>query len=202
MPKVLKSIASHKLVELINGGAVGVIPTDTVYGLVARADNARAIAKMYSVKERPSQPGTIIGASIGQFEALGFPYDTLAVANHYWPASLSVVIDATNVKKYLKRDRGSLPVRIPDSPELLEILEKTGPLMTTSANHPGEPTSTTVAMAKQYFGDEVDFYVDGGDLSDRLPSTIIGISPSGLIEVYRHGAVEIDTSSRGSSHRS
>ena len=165
--------------------------SDTVYGLVAKAGKARAVERMYGVKERPNQPGTIIGASIGQFEALGFPYLPLAAANKYWPASLSVVVDATDVQSYLKVERDSLPLRIPGVPQLLKLLERTGPLMTTSANHPKEPTATNIRQAMAYFGDSVDFYVDIGDLGERPPSTIIGFNSSGKVIMYRQGAVEL-----------
>lgn len=191
MAKIFTSVSSPRLIKMINAGAVGVIPSDTVYGLVAKASKRTAIERMYRAKERPSQPGTTIGASIRQFEALGFPYEPLATANKYWPASLSVVVNATNVHKYLKADRDSLPLRIPDSPLLLKLLEQTGPLMTTSANHSGEPTATNIRQAMAYFGDSVDFYVDAGDLGARPPSTIIGFDEDGQIITYRQGAVRI-----------
>lgn len=191
MAKVFKSVTSPRLIKMINAGAIGVIPSDTVYGLVAKAGKAKAVERMYGVKERPNQPGTIIGASIGQFEALGFPYLPLAAANKYWPASLSVVVDATDVQSYLKVERDSLPLRIPGSPQLLKLLERTGPLMTTSANHPKEPTATNIRQAMAYFGDSVDFYVDIGDLGERPPSTIIGFNSSGKVIMYRQGAVEL-----------
>lgn len=133
----------------------------------------------------------MIGASIGQFETLGFPYEPLARANHYWPAPLSVVVDATGVAPYLKAEREALPVRIPDSEPLLVLLDTIGPLMTTSANHPKQPTATTLQQAMDYFGDEIDFYVDAGDLGERPPSTIIGFASDGKVTVYRDGAVKI-----------
>lgn len=191
MTKVFTSLKSPKLIKMLNAGAIGVIPTDTVYGLVGKASKHKAIERLYTVKDRKHKAGTTIGASIGQFQALGFPYEPLAHANRYWPASLSVVIDATNVKEYLKADRNSLPVRIPDSPLLLDLLTKTGPLMTTSANHPGEPTAVNVRQAMAYFGDSVDFYVDAGDLGERPPSTIIGFSATGQTVVYRQGAFKL-----------
>ncbi len=62
--------------------------------------------------------------------------------------------------------------------------------MTTSANKPGEPGAVNVAEAQYYFQDRVDFYVDGGDLLGRAPSTIIRVTDDG-IEVIREGAVKI-----------
>ncbi len=191
MAKVFTSLKSPKLIKMINAGAIGVIPTDTVYGLVGKASKRKTIERLYTVKEREHKAGTTIGASISQFQALGFPYNPLAHANRYWPASLSVVIDATNVDSYLKADRESLPVRIPDSPALLDLLTRTGPLMTTSANHPGEPTATNIRQAMAYFGDNVDFYVNFGDLGERPPSTIISISTHGEAKVHRQGAVKL-----------
>lgn len=191
MAKVFTSLNSPKLTKMINSGAIGVIPTDTVYGLVGKASKQKAIERLYSIKERKHKAGTTIGASISQLQGLGFPYKPLAHANHYWPASLSVVIDATNVADYLKADRTALPVRIPDTPLLLELLTKTGPLMTTSANAPGQPTATNIKTAMQYFGDSVDFYVDAGELGERPPSTIVGFDHNGQVIIYRQGAVTL-----------
>jgi len=73
------------------------------------------------------------------------------------------------------------------------VLEQTGPLVTSSANHPGKPGSVTIREAIDYFDGRVDFYVDGGDLSGRAPSTIIKITDSGSIEIIREGAVKLST---------
>ncbi len=191
MVKHFSSLKDSEIVQLLKSGAVGVIPTDTVYGLVAQATHQKAIERLYTLKHRDSPPGTMIGASAKDFSELGFSIEQLAHVQHYWPASLSVVVDATSLPPYLKQDRSALPLRVPDNAELQQLLQATGPLMTTSANAHGEPTSVTARMAQRYFGDAVDFYVDGGDLSGRPPSTIIGFGESGEIIVYRQGAVSI-----------
>jgi L-threonylcarbamoyladenylate synthase len=86
---------------------------------------------------------------------------------------------------------GSLAVRVADDDKLRKLVENTGPLLTTSANKPGEPESTNIDMARNYFGDRVDFYIDGGDYSDRLPSTVIRVVDD-MVEVLRLGAVKIN----------
>jgi len=194
MTRYFSSLDDPEVVQLIHMGAIGVIPTDTVYGLVAAATNPNAVAKLYATKLRELPPGTMIGASVTDFADLGFPADTLQKVKHLWPASLSIVLDASNIPTYLKQQRPSLPVRIPNVPVLRALLRQTGPLMTTSANAPKQPTSTTVAMAKEYFGESIDFYVDGGDLSGRPPSTIIGITPNDNIEIFRQGAADVPSS--------
>lgn len=189
MPRFFTSLANPELAELIIAGAVGVVPTDTVYGLVAKADRKTAIDKLYATKPRHLQPGTIIGASAEQFHQLGFLLKDIKKAEQYWPNPISVVTNATNVEVYLKKRRDSLPLRIPKHKQLTTLLNATMALMTTSANAPGAPTATTMAMAYDYFGDDIDFYVDGGDLSGRPASTIIGFDGAGKVVIYRQGAV-------------
>lgn len=194
MTSYFSSLSDPEVANLLHAGAVGVIPTDTVYGLVASATNPTAVARLYATKLRKSPPGTMISASADDLAELGFPEATLRRVQHLWPAPLSVVLDATNILPYLKQQRTSLPVRVPDQPVLSQLLAQTGPLMTTSANAPKQPTSTSIDMAKQYFGDSIDFYVDGGDLSGRPPSTIISINTDNTIELLRQGAVTTPSS--------
>ena len=184
-------INDHHLLSLLQEGAIGVIPTDTVYGLVARAADESAVQRLYSVKERPLQPGTIIAAMSADIIDRGFSPAEVHRAARFWPASVSVVMDASGVANYLKHVRTSLAVRIPDNPSLLNLLRQTGPLMTTSANVPKAPTSRTIDEAVAYFHDELDFYVDAGDLGKRPPSTIIGFDETDHIHTYRQGAVVI-----------
>lgn len=180
---------------LLKPGAVGVIPTDTVYGVVARAADQQAVERLYQVKRREAKPGTIIAANIDQLVGLGLKRRYLTAVEQWWPGALSVVIPCGDELSYLHRDLRSLAVRIPDKADLLGLLETTGPLLTSSANHPGQPTAHTVAEAKDYFGDEVDFYADGGDLSDHQPSTVVRIIDD-AIEVLRPGAVKINENGR------
>lgn len=189
--KIFSSLADPELTKLLKGGAIGILPTDTVYGLVGRAELPDTITRMYGIKQRERQPGTTIAATADQLESLGFPATSLAVASEYWPNAVSVEMSAAAISDYLKAGQAVMAARVPKPQELTELLRQTGPLMTTSANAPKQPTSTTVAMARAYFGDTVDFYVDAGDLGERPPSTIIGIAIDKSITVYREGAVKI-----------
>jgi len=192
--KVFDSLSDVRAVDQLRLGAIGVIPTDTVYGLVARAQDAAAVQALYAAKPRERQPGTIVAANIHQLHELGFAYHDLHVADRYWPDALSVVLEAAQVPPYLKADLPDLAVRIPNHHDLLTLLQQTGPLMTTSANLPSHPTATTIAEAFGYFGDTIDFYVDGGAIKNHQPSTIVRIDNGSLI-VLRQGAVTISPSS-------
>ena len=180
---------SDTAAKLLLPGAVGVIPTDTVYGLVARAQDEAAVARLYKLKHRDHKPGTIIAANIDQLVELGIKRRYLTAVEQFWPGAVSVEIPHSI--DYLNQGTGRQAFRIPDDPKLRALLTEVGPLQTTSANDPGEPVSTTVEQARAYFGDKVDFYVDGGDLSSNLPSTIIRVIDD-AVEVIRQGAVHID----------
>lgn len=177
--------------QLLQPGALGIIPTDTVYGLVARATDPAAVARLYELKQREAKPGTVIAASLEQLEALGLKHRYLKAVEQFWPGAVSVIIPTSDPKlKYLHQAQMSLAVRLPDQPDLQKLLQQTGPLLTSSANPPSGQTATTVQQAKDYFGTEVDFYIDGGDLSHQLPSTIIRVIDD-AVEVLRPGAVQI-----------
>lgn len=170
--------------------AVGVIPTDTVYGLVAPAADRQAVRRLYDLKEREGKPGTIIACCIDHLVKLGLKGRYLNPVADYWPGSISIVIPCGPELEYLHEGVNSLAVRLPEDDELVNFLEQTGPLLTSSANHPGEPVANTVGAAQTYFGNGVDFYVDGGDLSAHQPSTIIRVVDD-AVEVLREGAVHI-----------
>lgn len=170
-------------------GAVGVMPTDTVYGVVCRAQDQMAAKRLYALKSREHKPGPVIAASISQLKDLGAPADQLSLAAQYWPGPVSVIL--RHDRAYLHQGRGDQPFRIPDDEALRALLERTGPLLTTSANQPGQPPAATLDEARHYFGDQVDFYVDIGSLTSRPPSTIIRFSDAGKVEIVRQGAVRI-----------
>jgi L-threonylcarbamoyladenylate synthase len=183
------SLTNEAVVAALKNGAVAVIPTDTVYGLVAQAADQQAVARLYALKHREHKPGTVVAASIDQLVALGIKRRYLKAVEQFWPGAVSV--ETAHQIEYLHQGTGRQAFRIPADESMLALLEKTGPLLTTSANLPGEPTATTVEAARKYFGKKVDIYVDGGDLSGRPPSTIIRIIDD-AIDVIRQGAVKVN----------
>lgn len=188
--RIFSSIEDPELLRVLQNGGVGVLPTDTVYGLVASAKDLAAVMRMYALKHREHKPGTIIAASASQFIALGLDESQLNAVAAYWPGPLSIVITAGPELSYLHQDIGSLAARVPADEKLRALLERTGPLITSSANEPGLPPATNLAEAQNYFGEQIDFYVDGGDLSGRAPSTVVRITDN-KIEVLRQGAAQI-----------
>lgn len=172
-------------------GQIAVIPTDTVYGLVALAHDAAAVERLYKLKDRENKPGTLLAANIDQLVELGLKRRYLTAVEQYWPGPISIVIPCSDPGlKYLHQGKMSLAVRIPADISLTAALKRNGPLLSSSANHPGESPAHNIEQAKLYFGDKVEIYVDGGDLEHREPSTIIRIVDD-AVEVLRQGAVKI-----------
>ena len=188
---VLNSLKDPKLIELIKAKAIGVLPTDTVYGLVCLAADAQAVKQIYSLKSRKSKPGTVIAASIDQLTVLGIKRRYLKAVEQFWPNPISIIIPVGSELDYLLEGQTGLAIRVVGNSEVRDLLIKTGPLLTTSANQPGNPPAATIKQAQNYFKDTIDYYVDGGDLSNREPSTIIKMVDD-AIELIRKGAVDIN----------
>jgi len=176
-------------IRLLQAGKVGVMPTDTVYGLVAQATDVAAVTQLYELKNRERKPGTIIAASVDQLLSLEVPANSIDAVKQWWPNPVSFILPLPHA--YIHQGLGDVAMRVVADASIRSLLEKTGPLLTSSANLPGQPESKNISQAWQYFGNKVDFYVDGGDISDRLPSTIAKPTPNGLT-ILRQGSVYLD----------
>ncbi len=193
--RIFDKLDDQEIVKNIKNGSIGVIPTDTILGLVCLASDPDSINKLYDFKSREQKPGTVIASSIDQLVKIGFKQRYLKAVEHYWPNPISIVIPCGNELKYIHLGVGSIAVRITSNKNLVKLLDQTGPLLTSSANLPGQPESRNVQEAIKYFGDNVDFYVDQDINSNNRPSTIIRIVDD-AVEVLREGQLKIDQSGR------
>ena len=179
--------------KLLNDG-IGILPTDTLYGLVGRAFSRKAFDRIFEIKKRNTKsPFIILISSIEDMKLFDIELNevTRKILEKYWPEKVSVVLPCGSEEfSYLHLGTKTLAFRMPDKKDLLEFLKITGPLLAPSANHPGENPALTIEEAKAYFGSNVDFYVDEGKL-ESLPSTLIKIE-NGEIVVLREGAVKIE----------
>jgi tRNA threonylcarbamoyl adenosine modification protein (Sua5/YciO/YrdC/YwlC family) len=179
-----------QIASALNGGEVGIIPTDTVYGMVGKVLDGDAIEKIYRLKSRPADSRFIIIASNHEaLEILGLETSNkvLNFLSRIWPGPVSVELPTTEkTPEHISRGHNRVSIRIPDNAFLLELLKLTGPLVATSANKSKQPTVKNIREAKKVFGNSVDFYLDGGVLPS-VASTLIGFKSDGKLEVYREG---------------
>ncbi len=185
------------VVKTLKGGGVGILPTDTIYGVVGSALKRKTVERIYSLRKRsPKKPMIILIGSVAQLKVFGIKIDrnTRAILRKLWPGKMSVILrvksrEARVKFKYLHREMGTLAFRLPKPLWLRRLLKKTGPLVAPSANLKGKPPAETIKEAKKYLGDKVDFYVDAGPLRSR-PSTLVKIV-KGKVFVLRAGADSI-----------
>lgn len=184
---------SEKIIEQIKTGAVGVLPTDTIYGLVCCANNQMAVKRLLSLKHRDNNlPPVIVIGSLSDLDKLKIKLSSAQelIVSQLWPGPFSLVLPCTDTNfDYLHGGRKTLAIRLPDTKWLTDIIKRTGPLATSSANIHRQDAATTIEQAKSYFGDRVDFYVDAGELPNH-PSTIISLEGDKL-KLLRQGVGKI-----------
>lgn len=176
------------VVDIINNGGVVVLPTDTVYGLVASAFSPTAVEKIYNIKNRkPGKPLIVLISSLDDLKKLSVNLkpDDFKVLDKIWPGPFSVELERADDGLSYINPGNILAVRFPDNSGLLEIIGRTGPLVAPSANPEGLKTARTIDEAREYFGSAVDFYMDGGFL-DGEPSTLLSVK-DGEINILRQG---------------
>lgn len=166
----LVSAARQTADVLKQPGAVALVPTETVYGLICRASDAAAVEKIRSLKHRNA--GKFFGWFIRDYDApekygLVFSDIAVALASRYFPGAVTLIVSRTDGK--------TQAVRIPDHPfirQLQEFLDE--PLVQTSANASGMPDALSLEQALEQLDGEPDIAVDGGALpSDAVGSTVV-----------------------------
>lgn len=191
MAYITKSF-DDEIVDLLKMGDIGLLPSDTIYGLSCIALNRASVEKIHKVKRRDkTKPFVILISRIEQLNDLGIITTDAAPALRYWPGKLTLICEASKAPDWLQMRTGTLAVRQPNYPKLRELIDKAGPIISTSANTAGGQPAASVEQAREYFGDKLDFYVDAGILIGE-PSTIVKSSFKGL-EVIRPGAIKIGT---------
>jgi len=175
--KIIKEIGND-----IKKGLIGVIPTDTIYGIVCSAMNKKSVEKLYKIRKRDlKKPMIILLSSIKDLNLFDIKIDK-KITDKYWPGKVSIIVP---IKKftYLHRGKESLAFRLPDNKDLIKLLKLSGPIVAPSANVEGGEPAQTIEEAYNYFQDKIDFYVDCGKLKSK-PSKIISLMDN-KIEVIR-----------------
>ena len=169
-----------EIVAALDAGEVVLLPTDTVYGLAARAADHQATARLFALKGRSaSVPVAVLCTDATQALALADPADATgaaavqAVADRWWPGPLTLVVRRREgLDLRLGDPDQTIGLRVPDHVLVRAIAARVGPLATTSANRHGEPTAATAHAAAEAIGPGIAFVADGGRL-DGEPSTVV-----------------------------
>ncbi|MFD3558132.1 L-threonylcarbamoyladenylate synthase [Streptomyces sp. NPDC058686] len=183
----------EKAAGVLRAGGLVALPTETVYGLGANAEDPAAVARIFQVKGRPPTHPLIV--HLGGAEQLDdwvqdVPATARLLAEHFWPGPLTLVL-RRGPRVPLEATGGleTVAVRVPDHPVALELLAAFGGGVTApSANRFGSVSPTTAHHVRAELGDAVDFVLDGGACEVGVESTIVdatGDAPS----ILRPGGV-------------
>ena len=179
----------------LGAGDLVALPTETVYGLAARADSAAAVAAIYRAKGRPDfNPLIVHVASLAHAEELAL-FDNRArkLAAAFWPGALTLVLPVRANARIAPAVTAGLPtiaLRCPAHPVMRAVLEKSGlALAAPSANRSGAVSPTRAEHVAASLGAQIGLILDGGACSAGIESTIAALRENGDWQVLRLGPI-------------
>lgn len=186
--------AVRRAAEVLRGGEVIALPTDTIWGLCARAEDAAGVEKLYAAKGRGDEKGApVIIGRLDQLALLTKPLHEKTWEKLYalWPGPLTLIFEAGEELTPLLAEGGGIAVRYPVQPLCQALARAAGPFAATSANPPGEAPLANAAEIAARFGDKISLILDGGATQGGAPSTVVdlrGASP----KLIREGAFSFE----------
>ena len=176
--------------ELEKGGAV-VLPTETVYGLFAKALNEEAVDHVYQLKGRPRDKALNLNVAslddILNFSKNQPPY-LQKLVDCFLPGPLTIILEANDkVPYWVNSNLTTVGFRMPSHPITLELIREFGPLIGPSANLSGQTSGISFKEIVKDFGQEVLGIEDDAFLTGQ-DSTILDLS-SDKVKILRQGAI-------------
>ncbi|MFF4646155.1 L-threonylcarbamoyladenylate synthase [Streptomyces sp. NPDC001389] len=168
----------EKAADVLRAGGLVALPTETVYGLAANAEDPVAVSRIFQAKGRPPSHPLIVHIAAAEHlddwvEAV--PPAARLLAEHFWPGPLTLVL-RRGPRVPLEATGGleTVAVRVPDHPVARELLRAFGGGVTApSANRFGSVSPTTASDVRAELGDAVDCVLDGGPCEVGVESTIV-----------------------------
>ena len=185
--------ARAEAVNLLRGGGIVAVPTDTVYGIAADMALPDAIERLFAAKRRPPEKAVaVLLADISQAEALGVMSPAArALGDRFWPGGLTLVLpvrSGVQLPRVLAGGAQTIGVRVPDHPAPRALAAILGPLPTTSANVSGEPDARDAQEIAGRLGDALALVIDDGPIRGGLASTVVDCTGERPV-VRRLGAI-------------
>jgi len=169
--------------QLLRAGEVVAVPTETVYGLAANALNAKAVARIFSVKGRPTHNPIIVHVSSVSMAKRCVAHWTLLagkLARSFWPGPLTLVLRrAREIPPIVTAGGPTVGVRWPSHPFMQALIRECGfPLAAPSANPSNRLSPTNAEHVRSALGTKIPLIVDGGQAQVGIESTVLDLSVS------------------------
>lgn len=183
----------EEIAMILKQSGLVAFPTETVYGLGARAEDEEAVSKVYQAKGRPSDNPLIVHVSaIEEVEkyVTEIPKNAKILMDTYWPGPLTIVLP---IKKGMLSNivTGGLTTcafRMPDLKLTRQLIEQTGPLVGPSANTSGKPSPTKVMHVYHDLNGKIEGILDGGTTTVGVESTVVEVTTEEIL-ILRPGAI-------------
>lgn len=180
-------------VAMLRKGGLVAVPTETVYGLAADAENSAAIWTLFEVKQREREKALSIlvtGMEMVERYCEDIPSVAYALAEKYWPGPLTMILTDKGVVSAMVNDEGdTLGVRCPDHPMTQSILQEADvALAAPSANPSDLPSPKTAQEVLDYFDGHIEGIVDGGPCAMGVESTIVDLTGDEPV-ILREGGI-------------
>jgi len=191
------SAAIAHAADLLRAGAVVAFPTETVYGLGARADDSAAVRRIFEAKGRPSTNPLIVhvvDVDAARQLVVDFPLAAARLAAAFWPGPVTLVLPRRSgvVADEVVAGGDTIALRVPASPAARELLEATRlPLAAPSANCSMSISPTTAEHVVKSLDGRIPLVIDAGPCSCGIESTIVDVTCTPAV-VLRPGAVSLD----------
>jgi len=191
--KMIKPHQVDEVVDLLKKGELVALPTETVYGLAADAQNEAAVQKIFIAKGRPSDHPLIV--HIDSFEnietfAQNVSLQAKKLADHFWPGPLTMVLHKQScVSDTITAGLHTVAIRVPHHPIFLEVIKKLGNgIVAPSANSYQKTSPTSPVHVLKTLAGKIAAVVDGGPCSVGIESTIVDMTKDIPI-ILRPGAI-------------
>jgi L-threonylcarbamoyladenylate synthase len=185
----------RRAAALLGEGGLVAVPTETVYGLAARADRDASVAAIYRAKGRPSFNPLIVHVT-GPDQARRFAQindQAMRLVTTFWPGPLTLVLPLAKDHGLAPAVTAGLPtvaLRCPAHPVMQRVLEESGvPLAAPSANRSGGVSPTCAEHVVASLGDRIDMVLDGGACEAGVESTIVALRQDGTWQMLRPGPI-------------
>jgi len=182
--------------EKLRAGELVAFPTETVYGLGANALNERAVAQIFTVKNRPHFDPLIVHLAakedVSQY-ATEIDQRAVALMNRFWPGPLTLVLRKRSiVPDLVTAGFDTVALRVPAHPVTLAFLRETKlPIAAPSANPFGYVSPTTAMHVQDMLGDAIGLILDGGPCTVGVESTVCALNEKQAV-ILRPGGVAVE----------
>ncbi len=186
------------IAKMLNKNKIGIFPTETVYGIIAKATSTKALKRIYKVKKRDENKALIVLiASLSMLDDIGLKVSPKEqeLMTKFWPGALTIILDikdSFSLSPLVLGGNKTLAVRYTSKEILQKVIALANtPVVAPSANFQGEKAGTNPKDLLSSFAGQVDFLVDEGIISRDIPSTLVRVEKD-KVKVLREGIITKD----------